>query len=141
MDGSCTPIIIGARDVVVKPDHPSKPTKSQSRTGTKSFRPDVLSKMPRSCNVVFDVLRSSIDCEGRSATSMRYLAQVSQLSDRTVKRAGWTICSILSERQGAEAERQRSEALIDTIRKQREEAKREIALLQRRRVCYTMRWR
>jgi hypothetical protein len=54
---------------------------------SRSHRPDVLSKMPRSCNIVFDVLRSMIDPKGQSRASVRYLAQVTRLSHQTTWRA------------------------------------------------------
>jgi hypothetical protein len=54
---------------------------------SRSCRPDVLSKMPRSCNVVFDLLRSAGDPRGQVVVSVRYLSGVSRLSSRTVRRA------------------------------------------------------
>ena len=43
--------------------------------------------MPRSCNIVFDVLRSMIDSKGQSTASVRYLAQVTHLGTTAVWRA------------------------------------------------------
>jgi len=61
-------------------------SQSQSRF-SRSHRPDVLSKMPRSCNLVFDVLRSMVDRKGQSRASVRYLAQTTQLGTTAVWRA------------------------------------------------------
>jgi hypothetical protein len=61
-------------------------SQSQSRF-PRSQRPDVLLKMPRSCNIVFDVLRSMINRKGQSRASVRYLAQVTGLSHQTTWRA------------------------------------------------------
>ena len=73
--------------VVVKSNNLAKPQESQSSTDKKSSRPDVLSKMPRSCNIVFDVLRDSVDSRGQVMASTRYLAQVTRLSPQSVYRA------------------------------------------------------
>ena len=58
-----------------------------SSSFSHSCRPDVLSKMPRSCNIVFDMLRSMINPKGQSSASVRYLAQVSHLGTTAVWRA------------------------------------------------------
>jgi len=49
-------------------------------------RPDVLSKMPRSCNVIFDVLRTYAMGEAVEL-SIRELAEMCRLSHRQVRRA------------------------------------------------------
>lgn len=53
----------------------------------RSCRPDVLSKMPRSCNLLFDLLRSAGDPRGQTRASVRYLAEVSRLPQTVVWRA------------------------------------------------------
>ena len=79
---------IASRGVFVKGTLPGDRRKTQSHSGLKpSCRPDVLSKMPRSCNLVFDVLRSMIDSNGQSRASVRYLAQVTGLGTTAVWRA------------------------------------------------------
>jgi len=52
-----------------------------------SHRPDVLSKMPRSCNLLFDLLRSMADQRGQARVSLGHLADVSHLGSATVWRA------------------------------------------------------
>ena len=73
---------------------------------SQSCRPDVLSKMPRSCNIVFDMLRSMIDSKGQSYASVRYLAQVTHLGTTAVWRAlhrlrGAHLIAIASDSRGA----------------------------------------
>jgi len=72
----------------VKSQHPqahNKTRKTQTPSGV-SRRPDVLSKMPQSVNVLFDVLRFSIDADGRYQASIRDLASITRLSHQTVWR-------------------------------------------------------
>jgi hypothetical protein len=75
---------------------------------SRSCRPDVLSKMPRSCNLLFDLLRSAGDPRGQAAVSVRYLSEVSHLSSRTVRRAlrrltGAHLIALLSVGRGTRA--------------------------------------
>ena len=68
---------IASRGVFVKSTFLGDRTTTKTHSRLKpSFRPDVLSKMPRSCNIVFDVLRTMIDRTGQSKASVRDLAQV-----------------------------------------------------------------
>lgn len=79
---------IASRGVFVKGASLGDRRKTQSHSALKpSCRPDVLSKMPRSCNLVFDVLRTMADGKGQSRASVRYLARVTGLSHQTVWRA------------------------------------------------------
>ena len=79
---------IASRGVFVKGTLRGDRRKTQSHSGLKpSCRPDVLSKMPRSCNLVFDVLRSMINERGQATASIRYLAQVTGLGTTAVWRA------------------------------------------------------
>ena len=63
------------------------PTTIIRRGGQRSKRPEVLARMPASCNVVFDVLRSSIDSRGRVTLSVREIARVAHLGKTTAVRA------------------------------------------------------
>ena len=98
---------IASRRVFVKSTFRGDRRKTQSQSGLKpSFRPDVLAKMPRSCNLVFDVLRSMIDSSGHSRASVRYLAQVTGLGTTAVWRAlrrlrGARLISIATDSHGA----------------------------------------
>ena len=100
---------IAPRGVVVKSNHLGERRKTQTTSGKyPSCRPDVLSKMPRSCNIVFDVLRVLINPEGQAAVSVRNLAQVTRLSPQTVSRAlrrlrGANLITVASAAQGRTA--------------------------------------
>lgn len=96
---------IAPGSIAVKSNRLGERTKSQSVIGTKSFRPDVLSKMPRFCNLLFDIMRTAIDPSGLVTVSIRELGKLARISHTQA---------------------------------QREEAKRESALLQERGVWYTM---
>jgi len=91
MSGVLTNSTIASRGVVVKRHPLDEAKKTQSLLGSntvfRSCRPDVLSKMPLSCNLTFDLLRSMIDQRGQARASVRYLADVSHLSPKTVWRA------------------------------------------------------
>lgn len=87
MGTSATPSI-ALQWCVVKSQHPqaqNRTRKTQTLSGVFR-RPDVLSKMPRSVNVLFDVLRFSIDSGGRCQASVRDLASITRLSHQTVWR-------------------------------------------------------
>ncbi len=88
MYGSRTVPSIASGQVFVKSTLPGDRRKTQSHSGLKpSYRPNVLSKMPRSCNITFDVLRAMVDGRGRARASIRYLAQVTGLGTTAVYRA------------------------------------------------------
>ena len=79
---------IASRGVFVKSTFLGDRTKTKNYSRLKpSFRPDVLSKMPCSCNIVFDVLRTMIDRKGQSKASVRDLAQLTRLGTTVVWRA------------------------------------------------------
>ena len=98
---------IASRGVFVKGTLPGNRRETQSHSGLNlPCRPDVLSKMPRSCNLVFDVLRSMIDSNGQSQASVRYLAQVTGLGTTAVWRAlrrlrGAHLINIATDSRGA----------------------------------------
>lgn len=91
MHGSDTKSIIGPGSVVVKSGDLTKPTKTQSPSGYnavfRSCRPDVLSKLPRSCNLLFDLMRAAIDPSGLVTVSIRELGQLARLSHTQARRA------------------------------------------------------
>jgi len=61
-------------------------TRTKDRRDGQKRRPDVLRRMPLSCNVVFDVLRSLAGGEAVEV-SLRELAEVTHYSTRQVRRA------------------------------------------------------
>ena len=93
----------------VKSAFPGERRKTQSHSGLKpSYRPDVLSRMPRSCNITFDVLRAMTDGKGQARASIRYLAEVTGLSHQSVWRAlrrlkGAHLISLAADSHGARA--------------------------------------
>jgi len=87
MDGSCTPIIIRARDVVVKSDHPSKPTKSQSQSELSSTSDRFLSGAHRESTRKIGEELWSILKDGPATVNVSDLARRTDHSRSTIYRA------------------------------------------------------
>ncbi len=78
---------IAFRRVSVKSTFLGDRTKTKTYSRVKpSFRPNVLSKMPRSCNLVYDVLRTLDRGNGVIRISQRDLANITCYSQRQVGR-------------------------------------------------------
>jgi len=107
MSGNLARTTIAPRGAFVKSNPLGERRKTQTGSGKfPSCRPDVLSKMPRSCNIVFDVLRAEINPQGQAAISVRHLAHVTRLSPQTVSRAlrrlrGANLITVAADAQGS----------------------------------------